>query len=116
MTIASDSFPSKPGSRHASSQGQSKTSARRHLRDGAAPGSPAAEELERTWSDKPGIIGFLCANGHKTVGLRFIVTALCFFGAAGVMGGLMRHQLATPNSDSSAPTSTTSSSPCTARR
>ncbi len=40
-----------------------------------------------------------CANGHKTIGLRFIVTALCFFGAAGVMGGLMRHQLATPNSE-----------------
>ena len=54
--------------------------------------------LERTWTDKPGVIGFLKANGHKTIGLRFIVTALCFFGAAGVMGGLMRHQLATANS------------------
>jgi cytochrome c oxidase subunit 1 len=99
MTIASESFPSKSGSRHASSQGRSKTASRRHLRDGAGPGSPAAEELERTWTDKTGIIGFLCANGHKTIGLRFIVTALCFFGAAGVMGGLMRHQLATPNSE-----------------
>ena len=65
--------------------------------DGEAADSAAARTLERTWSDKPGLIGFLSANGHKTIGLRFIVTALCFFGAAGVMGGLMRHQLALPN-------------------
>src|SRR5207247_7245966 len=32
------------------------------------------------------------------IGLRFIVTALVFFAAAGVMGGLMRHQLAKPDS------------------
>jgi cytochrome c oxidase subunit 1 len=68
------------------------------LRDGAGPGSAAAAELERTWTDKEGVIGFLKANGHKTIGLRFVVTALCFFGAAGVMGGLMRHQLATADS------------------
>ena len=60
MTAASGSFPSKPGSRgRASSQAQSKTGARRHLRDGAGAGSPAAAELERTWTDKPGVIGFL---------------------------------------------------------
>ena len=99
MTATSGYFPSKPGSRgRARSQAQSKTGARRHLRDGAGIGSPAAAELERTWTDRPGIRGFLSANGHKTIGLRFIVTALCFFGAAGVMGGLMRHQLATANS------------------
>ncbi|HEY2864475.1 MAG TPA: cbb3-type cytochrome c oxidase subunit I, partial [Casimicrobiaceae bacterium] len=92
-------MPTKPGSRQrASGEAQPKAAARRHLRDGAGPGSPAAAELERTWADKPGVIGFLSANGHKTIGLRFIVTALCFFGAAGVMGGLMRHQLATANS------------------
>jgi len=72
--------------------------ARERLRDGAAPGTPAAIALERTWTDKAGVIGFLSANGHKTIGLRFVVTALAFFAAAGVMGGLMRHQLATANS------------------
>jgi cytochrome c oxidase subunit 1 len=71
--------------------------ATRMLRDGDGAGSPSAEALERTWSDAPGIVGFLSANDHKTTGLRFIVTALLFFGAAGVMGGLMRHQLAAPD-------------------
>jgi cytochrome c oxidase subunit 1 len=67
----------------------------RGLRDGdASPHSAAALKLERTWRDKPGLIGWLSANGHKRIGLRFVFTALCFFGAAGVMGGLMRHQLA----------------------
>jgi cytochrome c oxidase subunit 1 len=72
--------------------------ARERLRDGAGPGTPATIALERTWTDKAGVIGFLSANGHKTIGLRFILTALAFFAAAGVMGGLMRHQLATANS------------------
>jgi cytochrome c oxidase subunit I+III len=70
---------------------------REKLRDGAGPGSRAAAEIERTWTDKPGFVGFLSANNHKTIALRFIVTALCFFAAAGVMGGLMRHQLASAN-------------------
>jgi len=99
MTTASGSLPSTPGSRRgASNKDPSKTAARRLLRDGAGPGSASAAELERTWTDNPGVIGFLKANGHKTIGLRFVVTALCFFGAAGVMGGLMRHQLATADS------------------
>jgi cytochrome c oxidase subunit 1 len=68
------------------------------LHDGPGPGSPAAEQLERTWTDKPGLKGFLAANNHKRIGLRFIVTALAFMVAAGLMGGLMRHQLAKPNS------------------
>src|SRR5207244_12387445 len=33
---------------------------------------------------------------HKAIGLRFVVTALFFFLAAGILGGLMRHQLAIP--------------------
>jgi len=68
------------------------------LRDGDGAGSRAAAELERTWQDKPGLRGFLSANGHKTTGLRFVVTAFVFAGLAGIMGGLMRHQLATANS------------------
>jgi len=69
------------------------------LRDGdKTPHSAAAVKLEQTWRDEPGLIGWLSANGHKRIGLRFVFTALCFFGAAGVMGGLMRHQLATSDS------------------
>ena len=57
-----------------------------------------AAALARTWADKRGIVGWLRTNNHKVIGLRFIVTALVFFAAAGVMGGLMRHQLAKPDS------------------
>jgi len=63
-----------------------------------APTLTEAAALARTWADKPGIVGWLITNNHKTIGLRFIVTALIFFGPAGVMGGLMRHQLAKPDS------------------
>jgi cytochrome c oxidase subunit 1 len=59
----------------------------------------AAEQLRRTWEDKPGLIGRLSSNDHKVIGMRFIVTALAFFLAAGVLGGLMRHQLARPDGD-----------------
>ena len=38
--------------------------------DGEPAGSAAAETLERTWSDKPGLIGFLSANDHKTIEQR----------------------------------------------
>jgi cytochrome c oxidase subunit 1 len=68
------------------------------LRDGDGLGSPAAAALERTWAERRTFFGRLASNNHKVIGLRFIVTALCFFAGAGVMGGLMRHQLATANS------------------
>jgi cytochrome c oxidase subunit 1 len=55
-------------------------------------------QLERTWADKPGLLGVLTTNNHKTIGLRFVVTSMFFLFAAGVMGGLMRHQLASPDS------------------
>jgi cytochrome c oxidase subunit 1 len=68
------------------------------LRDGTGPDSPAARALRRTWSDERTLLGFLKTNNHKAIGRRFIITALCFFAAGGVMGGLMRHQLATADS------------------
>ena len=66
------------------------------LRDGGGLDSPAAKALDRTWRDKPTFMGWLCTVDHKAIGLRFIVTALLFFLAAGILGGLMRHQLAIP--------------------
>jgi cytochrome c oxidase subunit 1 len=56
----------------------------------------SAESLERTWRDKPGIVGWITTLDHKRVGLRFVVTAFVFFVLAGIMAGLMRHQLAKP--------------------
>jgi len=42
-------------------------------------------QLERTWAGKPGILGVLAANTHKTLGLRFVVTSMFFLFLAGVM-------------------------------
>jgi cytochrome c oxidase subunit 1 len=67
------------------------------LRDGGGWDSPAAKALEHTWSDKPGLVGWLSTIDHKAIGRRFIVTALGFFLAAGILGGLMRHQLSKPD-------------------
>jgi cytochrome c oxidase subunit I+III len=53
-------------------------------------------ELERTWADRPGLIGWLTTVDHKRVGRRYIVTALVFFVLAGVLALLMRTQLAYP--------------------
>ncbi|HET9669041.1 MAG TPA: cytochrome c oxidase subunit I [Casimicrobiaceae bacterium] len=68
------------------------------LFDGPGWGSKSAHALARTWSDKPGIMGFLEANDHKRTGKRFIVTAFLFFSAAGILAALMRLQLALPDS------------------
>src|SRR6266550_660414 len=83
-------------SRRASRAG---TAVQRHgpMRDGVSDAA-TARALEETWADEPTLIGWLKSNNHKVIGRRFIVTAFGFFTAAGVMGGLMRHQLATPNS------------------
>src|SRR2546429_4053273 len=67
------------------------------LRDGGGWNAPAAKALDRTWRDKPGLIGWLSTTDHKAIGRRFIVTAFGFFAAAGVLGGLMRHQLSKPD-------------------
>jgi len=59
-----------------------------------APG--AAAELDYAWSDPPTLKGWICTVDHKALGRRFIITALLFLFAGGVLGGLMRHQLAHP--------------------
>ena len=69
----------------------------RVILDGGGPGTEAAQALATTWSDKPGIMGMLTTIDHKVIARRFIVTALLFLGAAGILGGLMRHQLAVPD-------------------
>jgi len=53
--------------------------------------------LEVTWSDKPGIIGWLSTTDHKRIGFRIIFTAFCFFGFAGILALMMRIQLMVPN-------------------
>ena len=56
----------------------------------------ARAELVRAWGDPPTLKGWICTLDHKAIARRFVVTALLFFFAGGVLGGLMRHQLAGP--------------------
>jgi cytochrome c oxidase subunit I+III len=52
--------------------------------------------LTKVWSRPEGFIGWLSAVNHKAVGLRFMVTAIVMFLAAGVLALIMRIQLAWP--------------------
>jgi cytochrome c oxidase subunit I+III len=53
-------------------------------------------ELEKTWEEPKGLIGWLSNTNHKTIGLRIIVTAFIFFALGGVLALLMRIQLMYP--------------------
>ena len=65
---------------------------------------------------RPALLAGSATNDHKTIGRRFIVTAFVLLRRGRrARGALMRLQLATPTTGSSAPISTTSSSRCTAR-
>src|SRR5436309_2050282 len=54
-------------------------------------------ELAQTWAPAPGLFGWLMETGHKEIGMRYIVTAMFFFAAAGIEAALMRMQLSQPN-------------------
>ena len=56
-------------------------------------------DLEITWAQRKGIIGWLSNVDHKSIGLRTIVTAFIFFGCAGILALLMRLQLARPENN-----------------
>ena len=56
----------------------------------------AREQLERTWHVPQGFIGWFMVVDHRTIGVRYIVTAFVFFILAGLMAALMRLQLAFP--------------------
>ncbi len=56
-------------------------------------------ELEKTWDDGKGLYAWLAAVNHKSIGRRYIVTAMCFFVIAGVLAGVMRLQLSRPGND-----------------
>ena len=54
-------------------------------------------ELEPLWSAPAHRLGFLAAVNHSVIGLRFIKTAMLFFLIGGILGMLIRAQLAGPN-------------------
>ena len=62
-----------------------------------APAGGSAALLEQTWRDPPGLLGWLSAINHKSIGRRFIVSAFGFFVAGGLLAATMRLQLARPD-------------------
>src|SRR5438309_3112118 len=66
--------------------------------DGTAAGLDAAEleRLTRSWAKPGGIIGWLSAADHKTIGIRYLVTGFAFFAFAGLLALGMRLQLSQP--------------------
>jgi cytochrome c oxidase subunit 1 len=62
-------------------------------------GAKLEARLERTWRRPPGILGWLATVDHKEIGRRYIVTALLFLAAGGVLALLMRLQLARPDNN-----------------
>jgi heme/copper-type cytochrome/quinol oxidase subunit 1 len=56
-----------------------------------------APRLEKIWAEAPGLVGWLTTVNHKRIGLRYFVTSLVFFGAAGAEALLLRTQLARPD-------------------
>ena len=55
------------------------------------------KRLERLWESKPGLIGWFTTVDHKTLGIRYIVTAFLFLMAGGIEALIFRIQLAQPN-------------------
>ncbi len=50
--------------------------------------------LESAWRVPRGIVGALMVVDHRTIGIRYLMTAFVFFMLAGIMAALMRAQLA----------------------
>jgi cytochrome c oxidase subunit I len=63
----------------------------------APPGSDAETRLARLWATEPGWRGWLSTVDHKTIGLRYLVTAFLFLLLGGIEALIMRLQLAQPD-------------------
>lgn len=60
-------------------------------------GSAEEKRLRELWEARPGWRGWFSTVDHKTIGLRYLVTAFLFLLAGGIEALLMRLQLARPN-------------------
>ncbi|GAB2943870.1 hypothetical protein GCM10027280_35680 [Micromonospora polyrhachis] len=58
-----------------------------------------ADRFTRTWDNPPGLKGFFTQVNHKSVGIRYMLTAFVLFLVGGVEALVMRVQLARPESD-----------------
>src|SRR5947199_183068 len=55
------------------------------------------ELLDRIWSERSGLVGWLTTTDHKRIGIMYFFTSLAFFAAGGVEALLIRTQLIGPN-------------------
>src|SRR3954453_10798348 len=55
------------------------------------------DRLQRVWTERKGLLGWLTTTDHKRIGILYFFTALAFFAAGGVEALLMRTQLIGPN-------------------
>ena len=55
------------------------------------------DRLERIWSERSGLYGWLTTTDHKRIGILYLFTSLAFFAAGGVEALLMRTQLIGPH-------------------
>ena len=60
-------------------------------------GSEAERRLREMWESEPGWKGWFATVDHKSIGLRYLVTAFVFLIAGGIEALIMRLQLARPN-------------------
>ena len=56
-------------------------------------------QLERAWRNPRGFFAWFTHAEHKSLGIRFLVTAFVFFALAGVLAALMRLQLSRPDNN-----------------
>lgn len=62
-----------------------------------AASAQLAERLRRIWEGSPGFYGWLSSVDHKSIGIRYIITAFAFLLLGGLEALAMRLQLAGPN-------------------
>jgi cytochrome c oxidase subunit I len=60
----------------------------------AVPSVSLHERLLRIWETRPGLLGALGSVDHKTIGKRYLVTAMAFLMVGGLEAAVMRLQLA----------------------
>lgn len=63
------------------------------------PEEKKIQELEDTWINPPGFIGWLRIVNQTNIGIRYINTSLIFFFMAGILGVIMRAQLSSPGNE-----------------
>lgn len=63
------------------------------------PEEKKIQELEDTWINPPGFIGWLKIVNQTNIGIRYINTSLIFFFMAGILGVIMRAQLSSPGNE-----------------